>query len=71
MQKRLQFFIIVSNFMSCDQDKLDEVKDIFVTPDLTPKEQETGKKLRAKLKELNKDGRMYQIKNGVIVRRKS
>ena len=63
--------ILCSSIKFRDQDKPDEVKDVFVTLDLTPKEQETSKKLCAELRELNKDGRMYQIKNGVIVEKKS
>jgi len=32
---------------------------MFITPDLTPKEQQANKKLREELKELNKEGRIY------------
>lgn len=63
--------ILRNGIKFCDQDKPDEVKEIFVIPDLTPKEQELSKKLHVELRELNKDGKMYQIKNGVIVQRKS
>ena len=47
----------------------DEIKKIFVTPDLTPKELEKNKKLRAELKEKNKNGNFFRIKNGTIIRR--
>ena len=46
------------------------IQKVFITPDLTPKEQEANKKLRAELKERNKNGNHYQIKNGKIVQRK-
>ena len=49
----------------------EEVKKVFITPDLTPKEQAINKSLRTELKNLNKDGKVYQIKNGKIVRRKT
>lgn len=52
---------------SCDSP--DHLKKIFITPDMTPKEREENKNLRAKLSELNKDGNNYRIKNGQIVRR--
>ena len=42
---------------------------IFITPDMTPKEREENKLLRAKLAEANKSGNNYKIKNGQIVRR--
>jgi len=42
---------------------------VFITPDMTPKERESNKALRAKLSELNKDGKNYQIKNGRIMQR--
>jgi len=39
-------------------------KSIFITPDLTPKEQDLNKKLRAEWKEHNKEGQSFQIKMG-------
>ena len=39
----------------------DDVKNIYVTPNLTPKEQETNRKLYLELKELNKDSNWYMI----------
>jgi len=42
-------------------------KNIHITPDLTPTEQESNKKLRQELNTLNKDGKKYMIKNGAIV----
>jgi len=41
-----------------------------ITPDLTPKEQDLNKKLRSELKERNKEGQSFQIKNRKTVRRK-
>ena len=49
----------------------DWMKRIFITPDLTPKEQEENRKLRKKLSELNSSGKAYRIKNGQIVRREN
>ena len=46
------------------------IKKVFITPDLTPKQQEENKVLREKLAELNKSApRSYHIKNGQIVRK--
>jgi len=45
------------------------IQKIFSTPDLTPLEQKKDKVLRQKLAEMNKDGKVYKIKNGVIVQR--
>ena len=47
------------------------LKSVYITPDLTPNERENNKALRSKLNELNKDGRIYRIKNGKIVRRET
>ena len=44
---------------------------VFITPDMTIKEREKNKHLRAELAELNKDGKKYKIKNGKIVQRNS
>ena len=44
-----------------------EIQKLFITPDLTPHEQEINKKLRIELKELNKEGNLYRIKNGKII----
>ena len=41
-----------------------EIQKIFFTSDLTPQLQEHNRKLYAELKELNKNGKLYQIKNG-------
>jgi len=40
-----------------DEKNSDDMKKIFITPDLTPKEQDVNKKLRIELKNLNKDGK--------------
>ena len=45
------------------------IRKVFFTPDLTPGELELNKKLRADLKEKNKDKNLYRIKNGKIVLR--
>ena len=47
----------------------EDINNIYITPDLTPKEQEHNKALRSKLSEMNKDGNRYRIKNGQIVQR--
>ena len=47
----------------------EDVRRIYITPDLTPKEQEINKNLRSQLAEKNKDGKQFRIKNGKIVRR--
>ena len=53
-----------------DDSNPDWIKKVFITPDLTPKEQAENKVLREKLAELNKTvPRSYRIKNSQIVRR--
>ena len=47
------------------------VNSVFITPDLTPKQQEKDKALRARLSELNATSKIYKIKNGEIVRREN
>ena len=47
------------------------LKNVFVTPDLTKKEQEANRALRAKLADMNKSGKKFKIKNGQIVQRES
>ena len=49
----------------------DHIKKIFITLNLTHKEQEENKLLREKLYELNKAGKFYHIKNGQIVRKEA
>ena len=51
-------------------DHPEEMQLIFITPDLTPKEQQINKKLREELRELNKDSKTFYIKNGKIVQRR-
>lgn len=51
------------------KDNPENLAKIFITPDMTQKQREANKALRAELAELNKDGRKYKIKNGKIVRR--
>ena len=62
-------FILRNSFKLRSDDNPEEIKKIFITPDLTPKEQKENKKLRAELKEKNKDGNFFRIKNGKITRR--
>ena len=45
------------------------IQKVYITPDLTPREQQHNKALRARLAEMNKDGKKYLIKNGRIVQR--
>lgn len=52
-----------------NSDNPSSIQKIFATPDLTPLEQKKDKALRQKLAEMNKDGKVYKIKNGKIVRR--
>ena len=52
-----------------DKNNPEEVKKIYVTPDLTPKEQKQSKALRSQLAEMNKDGKKFWIKNGKTVQR--
>jgi len=47
------------------------IKPIFITPDYMTIEQLRNKRLRDQLKEMNKYGNHYMIKNGVIVRKRS
>ena len=47
----------------------EEIQNVYITPDLTPREQQHNKALRAQLAEMNKDGKKYWIKNGRIVQR--
>ena len=47
------------------------IKPIFITPDYMTIEQLRNKRLRDQLKEMNKYGNHYMIKNGVIVAKRS
>jgi len=47
----------------------ENVRKLFITPDLTPLEQKKNKILRQQLAELNKTENVHVIKNGKIVRR--
>ena len=52
-----------------DLSKIEEYKKVFVAPDLTRKQQEEDKKLRAKLKELREAGDAeVRIKKGKIIK---
>lgn len=52
-----------------NKDNPAEIQSVYITPDLTPKEQKENKALRNQLAELNKSEKLYKIKNGKIVRR--
>jgi len=49
----------------------ESVRKVYVTPDLTPQEQQHNKVLRNQLAEMNKGENKYWIKNGKIVQRVS
>ena len=52
-----------------NQDNPENIRKIFITPDLTPSEQKRNKELRSQLAEMNKVANIYRIKNGEIVRK--
>ena len=54
-----------------EQKNPEDIRKIFINMDLTPLEQKKNKQLRDKLKEMNKNGNLYVIKNGAIVQRKA
>ena len=49
-------------------DNSNHIKAIYITADLTPMEQQKNKLLREQLKQMNKDGNCYVIKNRAIFR---
>jgi len=49
------------------QEHSEHIHKLFITPNLTPKEQKENKELRLKLAEMNKSGKKHKIKNGQIV----
>ena len=61
--------ILCNAFKLRNKELPEHLRKIFITPDVTPKEREEHKVLRAKLSEANKSGNNYKIKNGQIVRR--
>ena len=52
-----------------NQENPENIRSVYVTPDLTPREQQKSKALRVQLAEMNKDGKKYWIKNSRIVQR--
>ena len=48
---------------------ISDVHKVFITPDFTPLEQRQNKALRQQLAAMNKDKKLYVIKNGKIVQR--
>ena len=61
--------ILRNSFKLCNKSDPDWMKKVFITPDFTPKKQETNRELRKRLAEMNGSGKVYRIKNGLIVRR--
>ena len=51
-----------------NKNKLENIRKIYVTPDLTPREQQQNKVLKAELAEKNKDGNKYCIKMARLCR---
>ena len=54
--EKIKKLVLHNSLKLRDQSNPDHIKKIFITPDLTPKEQEENKLLREKLYELNKAG---------------
>ena len=52
-----------------DQSNSEKIRNVYITPDLTPSEQAKNKALRQQLADKNKASNVYMIKNGKIVRR--
>ena len=50
------------------RDIREEIQNVYITPDLTPREQQHNKVLRAQLAERNKDGKKYWIKTEGLCR---
>ena len=61
--------ILCSKIHLRKEDNPQEIRKVFITPDLSPAEQKKNKKLREELANLNKEDRKYMIKNGTIVQR--
>ena len=55
--------ILCNKLKLCDKENLEDGRKIYITVDYTPLEQKKNKQLREKLKEMNKDGNHYVIKN--------
>ena len=53
-----------------NQSNPDSVRNLFITPDLTPLEQKKSKASRQQLSDMNKSENAYVIKNGCIVWKK-
>ena len=51
------------------KDNPEDIRKVYVTPDLTPQEQKHSKALRSQLAEMNKEEKKYWIKNRKIVLR--
>jgi len=52
-----------------DKGNPEDIQKVYITPDLTPREQQGNKALRFRLAEMNKSEKKYWIKNGRIVQR--
>ena len=62
--ERLKVLILKNCTKLRGEDMPEYLKSVYITPDLTPKERDTNKALRSKLNELNKEGKVFQIKTG-------
>ena len=60
--EKIKKLVLRNSIKLRDESNPDHIKKIFITPYLTPKEQEENKLLREKLYELNKAGKFYHIK---------
>jgi len=50
------------------KDNPDDIQKVYITPDLTPREQQENKVLRSKLAEMNKTEKKYGIKTAGLCR---
>ena len=62
--------IMQSKHMLRNQSNPDNVRNLFITPELTPLEQKKSKALRQQLTDMNRSENAYVIKNGSIVQKK-
>ena len=51
-----------------DRSNPDDIRNVYITHDLTPNEQQQNKTLRSKLAEMNKEGNHYRIKTERLCR---
>ena len=67
--KREKSLILKNRTKLRNKEHPNDIQRIYITPDLTPKEQKENRALRNNLAELNQTGKNFKIKNGQIVRR--